>query len=59
MKARGEERAAGNRHSAEGATLWVPARGFSPPCGKEEEDASCQWNRTGEIPEATCLDRKR
>ena len=36
MKARGEERAAGNRHSAEGATLWVPARGFSPPCGKEE-----------------------
>ena len=26
---------------------------------RREEDASCQWNRTGEIPEATCLDRKR
>ena len=26
---------------------------------RKEEDASCQWGRRGEIPEATCLHRKR
>lgn len=26
---------------------------------RKEEDASCQWGRRGEIPEATCLDKRR
>lgn len=36
MKASGEERGAGKRHSSEGTTLWAPGWGFSPPYGKEE-----------------------
>lgn len=42
-------------HYALGSWLGV---GLHCTGKRKEEDASCQWGRRGEIPEATCLDKR-